>query len=77
MMKINLSNQAEELRQKERLAIKLGITVDELDFSEMVNQMPIEDRIEFRNAILVSNIGHIEPKLPMNLFFDYETQKWF
>jgi len=53
------------------LAEKLGITVDELEFIQMVDEMSTEERREFRTTLEKSGAP-----LPRNLYYNYETQEW-
>lgn len=63
-------------RTNAEVAKILRISEDALEFIQMIDEMPIEDRREFR-AILESQSSFDQfTELPRNLYFDYKTQTW-
>lgn len=60
------------MKINKQIAKECSITVDELEFSDMVDEMSTEERIEFRAILEKSKVA-----LPRNLYFDYDLQVWF
>ena len=52
----------------------LGITKEELEFIDMVDNMTTDERRELRELILKT--GGEDLLLPRNLYYNYQTQEW-